>query len=116
MQGVTCMDACFDGADLSEADLYWCIAFGASFRRAKLVRASLRGADLKSTDLSEADLSEADLGIDNVGGATQLQGATLSGAQLAGARLAGAEYDHLTRFPEGFDPQGAGMVRVEAAA
>jgi len=116
MQGVTCMDACFDGADLSEADLYWCIAFGASFRGATLLRALLRGADLKESDLSGADLSGADLGIDNVGGATQLQGANLSEAKLAGTLLGGAEYDHVTRFPESFDPEAAGMVRVGAAA
>jgi uncharacterized protein YjbI with pentapeptide repeats len=116
MEGVSCMDACFDGADLSESDLYWCIAFGASFRQAKLMRASLRGADLKGTDLSNADLTDADLGIDNVGGATQLQGAILTGAQLVRVRLGGAEYDDETRFPEGFDPAAAGMVYVGAAA
>ena len=116
MEGVSCMDACFDGADLSETDLYWCIAFGASFRHARLVRASIRGANLKATDLSNADLTEADLGIDNVGGATQLQGATLTGARLDRARLGGAEYDDKTLFPEGFDPAAAGMVRVGAAA
>jgi uncharacterized protein YjbI with pentapeptide repeats len=115
MEGVTCMDACFDEADFSDADLYWCIAFGASFRGAKLVGASLRGADLKSADFFQADLSGADLGLDNVGGATQLQGANLIGAKLVGTQLAGAQYDQLTRFPEGFDPKRAGMAPAQTA-
>jgi uncharacterized protein YjbI with pentapeptide repeats len=116
MEGISCMDACLDEADFTDADLYWCIGFGASFRAATLVRASLLGADLKEVDLSGADLTEADLGTDNVGGATQLQGANLTGATLARAHVAGAQYDQHTRFPNGFDPQAAGMVLVVAAA
>ena len=116
MEGVVCMDACLDEADLSEADLYWCIAFGATFRGATLMGASLRGADLKATDFGGADLTRADLRDDNVGGATCLQQANLGGAKLNGTLLLGAWYDQLTRFPEGFDPEGAGMVLVATAA
>ena len=110
------MDACLDGADFTDADLYWCIAFGASFRAATLVRASLLGADLKEVNFAGTDLTDADLGTDNVGSATQLQGANLSDARLARTHLTGAHYDRLTRFPDGFDPQAAGMILVDTAA
>lgn len=38
--------------------------------------------------------------------------ADLAGAQLHGCDLAGAEYDARTNFPEGFDPELAGMMEV----
>jgi len=57
-----------------------------------------------------ADLSGANLGLDNLGGPTRLHGADLSEAKLAGANLVGAEYDASTRFPDGFDPDLAGMI------
>jgi hypothetical protein len=60
------------------------------------------GADLREADLHRTDLSEADL-----------QGANLSGANLSEADLREARYDSDTKFPEGFDPEAAGMVLVE---
>ena len=52
------------------------------------------GAKLEGADLSGADL----------------EGANLGGAKLKGANLEGAEADHYTLWPEGFDPEAAGVV------
>jgi len=57
----------------------------------------LKGANLAGIDLSEANLREANL----------------HGADLYGADLSGAKYNKSTKFPEGFDPEEAGMVLVE---
>jgi len=70
---------------------------------------SLRGAylghrlpkDIKSADLRAKDLSEADL-----------TGRDLSDADLTGAVFTDARYDALTRWPDGFDPERHGAVRV----
>jgi uncharacterized protein YjbI with pentapeptide repeats len=61
-------------------------------------------------------LTEADLSDDNLGGATHLRQANLYGATLHGTRLTGAWYDQSTRLPDGFNPEAAGMVLVEASA
>ena len=65
--------------------------------KTQCIKFDLREADLHRTDLSEADL----------------QGANLSGANLSEADLREARYDSDTKFPEGFDPEAAGMVLVE---
>jgi len=83
--------------DLREADL----------SMAKLHGATLAGADLRKADLRGADLSAAYLGAAN------LRGADLSEANLHGAYLHEAIYEHSTKFPEGFDPESAGMVLEE---
>ena len=76
--------------------------------------ADLRGANLDGASLVGANLHGADLGPDNLGGRTRLLGADLTGAVLTGTNLRGARFNSHTVFPAGFDPEGAGMTRVEA--
>ena len=95
----------------------------------------LAGADLAGADLAGADLTGADLTFANLDGATlagaRLVGAALSLASLRGAdlrgadltatvpprfRLGGAVYDFDTVWPDGFDPERAGAVRVSRRA
>ena len=88
-------------AGLEEADLR-----GANLRGANLQVAYLRGANLLGANLLDAYLRFASLeGAD-------LRGANLRGANLEWAGLRGAVYNDDTLFPEGFNPQQRGMLRV----
>ena len=77
---------------------------GADLRRADLFGADLEGADLSGANLNEANLYEADLN------GSDLNGSDLGGALLSGANLIGATADKNTTWPEGFDPEGAGVI------
>jgi uncharacterized protein YjbI with pentapeptide repeats len=110
LEGVCCMYARFDGSSFFGADLYWAMARGASFRNCDLRFAVFRGADLKDAVFDGAQLIGTNFSCDNLGGSTQLQGADLSGATIQECHFRGAEYDSLTRFPPGFDPDKNGLV------
>ena len=113
-------------ADLQRADLAHANLRGADLNHADLNNASLRDADLQGADLQgaflvRADLYEADLQGADLQGAdlerahlrdARLQHANLRGANLQGAWLEEARYNDNTLFPEGFNPQQRGMVRV----
>ena len=92
-----CSKFALSGADLRGADLS-----GAILSEAILSEAILRGADLREAVLSGTYLSGADL-----------SDADLSGADLSEASLIDALYNEYTKFPEGFDPETAGMVLAE---
>ena len=112
MEGSFLPDANLKGADLRGADLYFSILYRADLSGADLRDANLCGVDLKESMLKGADLRNANLGLNKIGGPAQLQGACLLGAQLSGAILTGAKYDARTIFPDGFNPQLAGMLKV----
>jgi isoamylase len=90
----------------------------ANLHHARLRSADLQGARLERVDLSEADLSHCSLEEANLRGAN-LQGARLNGADLRGAILDGADllradlrgalFDRRTVWPEGFEPEKAGV-------
>lgn len=77
------------GADLTTASLLGANLTGARLEHANLTRASLLGANLTDARLQDADLTDA-----------VLEGATLSEARA----------NSNTRWPEGFDPQAAGVL------
>jgi uncharacterized protein YjbI with pentapeptide repeats len=91
------------GANLSGANLSWANLSYTGFVRADL-RVDFPGADLSGTDLSGANLADANLIEVN------LSGANLSGANLSRAYLEGAKADVDTVWPEGFDPEAAGVI------
>ena len=94
------------GADLQKSDLIEVNLEGANLREAKLYEAKLEGANLREANLQRANLRGANLqGAD-------LQLANLKGADLYGAKLKRAKYDNETQFPEGFNPEGHGMIKV----
>ena len=72
------------------------------------------GADLKGADLSGAWFLKTNLEGANLEGAhllgTKLTGVNLKGASLVGANLEGAKADEETIWPEGFDPEAAGVI------
>lgn len=82
-------------------------AASAGLRGAKLAQAILKEADLTNADLTDAALPGADLQ------SAKLQGAILTGADLTNANLKNALYDDRTHWPEGYDPQKAGALRVK---
>jgi uncharacterized protein YjbI with pentapeptide repeats len=94
---------------------------GANLKGAKLWLSNLQGANLRGANLQDANLSMTNLQGANLQNAdlsmTNLQGANLKGSDLRGALLReadfiGAEYNDATQFPEGFNPEERGMVRV----
>lgn len=124
------------GVDLRGADLR-----GADLNYASLSRANLSGTDLSDGSLLGADLRQADLTGATLAGTflrqADLRGAVLRDCRLSGkipfkvqhARLEGADltgatiemdqfqvcYDHLTKWPEGFDPAAHGAVVLTPA-
>ncbi len=111
-------------------------SFDLAMRNAeKLIRrgADLRWANLAATDLSRSDLRQADLRSAVLSGAVtqrfpfrlDLRGANLSGADLrqvvSDRPLSfsgpfdgrGAVYNERSRFPEGYEPQREGLIRLE---
>ncbi len=108
LQGAQLEGADLQVADLQCADLKGANLQGANLYKAQLQRAKLQCADLKRVNLQEADLQVAKLQV------ADLRGADLQGAKLQRANLQGAKYNrHTTTFPEGFDPEAHGMVRIE---
>ncbi len=68
----------------------------------------LRGADLREADLTWAKLSEADLSGVNLGESKL----SLDGVILREADLSGARYNQYTIWPESFNSDAAGAIRV----
>jgi uncharacterized protein YjbI with pentapeptide repeats len=87
----------WEGEDLMDRDLADLDLRNASLVNAKLRFALLTGADLRGANLTGANLRGARLGK-----------CDRRRAKLAGAKLTDAEYDAITRWPEGFDPQAYG--------
>ena len=111
----------------TQIDAKWRLAWEISSKGASgrdlsgvdLTETNLSGADLTETNLSGADLSGSDLGGADLGYA-DLRGASVLGANLRMADLSltnlnlvdlyGANYNAETKWPEGFDPVGAGAA------
>jgi uncharacterized protein YjbI with pentapeptide repeats len=104
--------------DLRRAELRYADLTGAYLLRADLRGADLRNAILRGAELDGADLRGANLHMAHLEGANlrnvvldgaRLHGAYLTTAIFSGARLSGATADQETRWPDGFDWQGAGV-------
>jgi uncharacterized protein YjbI with pentapeptide repeats len=125
-------------ANLTKASLYGAQAKGANFRYAKIRKSDLRTANFQETNLSGANLENSILAFADLRNAFLL-GTKLTNAELSHANLSGAFYsdketlpevfeilkkikfnffglenhDRYTIFPDGFDPQKAGMLKIE---
>jgi len=113
LEGICLDDSDLREADFTDADLYWASGFRANFEGAKLRNAQLGGASLRGANFRGADLRGAYISLDNLLGSPTLEGADLTSALMDGAVLTGCEYDELTRFPSGFNPESHGMIRIE---
>jgi hypothetical protein len=103
-----------DWIRMPHADLRRARMWRLSLDRALLGSSNLRGArlwgsSLVGTDFGKADLRDTDLTQADLRGAI-LWGTDLRGANLTGAQLDGALVDADTRWPDGFDPTGSGVV------
>ena len=98
-------DANLRRADLTEAYLHT----NAKLYNADLMNANLTKASLVGTNLQEADLRGANLQMTNLDSA-DLRGAKLKNTNLGDSEsLRDAKYNKKTQFPDGFDPEEAGM-------
>jgi hypothetical protein len=95
------------GADLSNANLN-----GAHFNQANLGDANLSGSNLSWANLIEADLRGANLYEANLREA-KLHGADFRGADLRWVKLREALYTNTTRWPDDFNPDQKGAIRIE---
>ncbi len=99
--------ATLTGAELREANLYGAHLGMANMRRASLEAAHLEKANLLGVHLEGAVLTGANLASAN------LLWTDFSGARLDMADLRGATYNKHTVWPEGFDPEAAGAVKID---
>jgi Pentapeptide repeats (8 copies) len=130
LRGALLGSANLDGADLRNAHLDFAdarvnpAARRLTLRKADLREATLTHARLKRADLTEAQLQGADLRNAVLDGAVlcraKLQGVPgdkrLGDAKVDGASFVGAVYDDETTFPDGFHPEGKGMLRQACPA
>ena len=95
----------FDRVEGAGLALVACQLLATSFGRVKMSAGSLVGSVVVGGRINGCDLSDADL-----------RGTDLSQTQLASGHgsntFTGAKYNAQTKFPEGFDPEAEGMVRV----
>ncbi len=114
LEGLWIVDSDLTGANFNGANLYWCMAPYAKLIGADLRHTILRGAALDYADLTDADLCNADLSLDNLGGYTNLSGAILTGIKFnENTKFTGARYSDETVFPDGFNPEEYGMLKIE---
>lgn len=104
--GINLVGADLGNENLRASNLYEAHLRGANLHRADLTVANLRGADLRDANLSQSHLSYADLS------GADLRGTDLREARRCRTNFSLAVYDNSTRFPYGFDPVAAGMVRI----
>ena len=136
LRGANMDRARFNQSHLKDAEMSEVKAYGASMWRADMRNAHLDSAKLECASLSNANLEgaymyhaylvNADLRNSNLRGA-KLSGACLHKATLTGADLRDVVFDETTiwaeakydsgadgtKWPDGFDPEDAGVVLVE---
>lgn len=111
LQGATLNDANLMRANLARAQLEDANMLHANLREANLSGARLLGVQLRGADLAGANLCGADLRGLRLD-ATTVDPTSLQDADLRGADLRGARYDMGTYWPDGFDPQRHGALRI----
>lgn len=111
LSGVNFNKAHLFNAKLQEADL-----FGANLQDANLVGAEFQGAILAEVNFCNAKMMGANLKNANLNGAN-LSSAEIylmnNGYKLGGINVEGATYNDTTQWPEGFDPEAAGAIKVD---
>jgi uncharacterized protein YjbI with pentapeptide repeats len=114
LEGVVWQRITLRGANLKEADCYWAIFSGSDLTESDCESAEFIGANLSEVNFTRANLKNADFTRDNLGGSTDLSGANFTGAILDGAKFEGASYNTKTIFPEKFNPEKNGLIRIKA--
>ncbi|GBF81640.1 pentapeptide repeat-containing protein [Aphanothece sacrum] len=132
LRGLDLSYADFRGADISYANLIDVNLSGANLQEAYLNESDLSGSNLKEANLNKASLIRTYLIKTNFEKANfkeayligskatkanfkeaNFDGAYLKGLQLTGANLQDSSYTNETHFDGNFDPEKAGMKKVE---
>ena len=103
LENANIKEANLQDANLDRANLHQASLIDNNLQGVNLEQALLKGANLAYTNLQKANLTLANLTLAN------LAGADLSFANLHRTILKDAIYNETTRFPDGFDPNLAGM-------
>ena len=112
--GATLTEAVLTNSDLSDAKLITANLFKANLAAANLDRANLMAANLEKANLTDSKCNEANFIIASLRNATldggnfeqaHLNGTDFRGCILSNINLDGIFYNHLTKWPDGFDPK-----------
>jgi uncharacterized protein YjbI with pentapeptide repeats len=113
LEGIVWQLISLRGANLKEADCYWAILRGSDLSRSDCESAEFTGADLKEVNFTGANLKNARFTKNNLGISTNVSGANFTGAVLDGAKFEETFYNARTIFPENFNPEKNGLVRIK---
>ena len=108
----------FRGSDLTGSDFTGSDLYGSTLDETNMSCCKMQGVDLRNSYIDGvcfrgADLGNARLSRNELGGGLMLCAADFTDANLDGADFSGAIYDAATVFPEGFDPDQRGMIKLE---
>lgn len=112
IEGLVAPCAKLPAMDFSGCSMYWAMLAGADLTFCNFSKADLSGANLRGANLRFANFQGACLSKDALGVAATVEDADLTGANLDDANLEGARYSPDTKFPDGFDVEGRGLVLV----
>ncbi len=100
------------GASMMDAYLNWSDLTGANLKAIDLSYGDLTGANFTDADLEGADLHLTTSMLANFTGAN-LKGTNFKLADISHAVFTGATYSEATYWPEWFDPETSGAIRVD---
>ncbi len=108
----------FAGTDLSGSNLTGSDLYGSTLMETNMSHCNMQGVDFRYSYIDDASFRDADLrnarfSRDELGGGLTIHSADFIGANLDGADFSDAIYDAATIFPEGFDPNQRGMIKLE---
>ena len=113
LEGMSFSRSDLSDSDFSGSDLYGSILDETNMSQCKMLGVDLRFSFIEDVSFRGADLRNARFSRDELGGGLVLHAADFTGANLDGADFSGAIYDAATIFPEGFDPEQRGMIKLE---
>ena len=113
LEGMSFSRSDLSGSDFSGSDLYGSILDETNMSQCKMQGVDFRYSYIDEVSFCGADLRNARFSRDEVGGVLRLRAVDFTGANLEGADFSDAIYDAATVFPEGFDPEQRGMIKLE---
>jgi uncharacterized protein YjbI with pentapeptide repeats len=121
MTGLVMKDSDLRGMELHYRDLNGADFSGSVISGGNLQGSELRGANFEKADLTNVSFYESDLRAANLQGANlkgfrapkaRLEGTDFTGAVFAEPDLTRATFDDKTKWPQGFDPEKHGAVKI----
>ena len=121
MTGLVMKDSDLRGMELHYRDLNGADFSGSVISGGNLQGSELRGANFEKADLTNVSFYESDLRAANLQGANlkgfrapkaRLEGTDFTGAVFAEPDLTRATFDDKTKWPQGFDPEKHGALKI----